>query len=80
MKLYTLYCLPICKSSKKCATSYCNLSIALDKLSVKEYEAPFKGKLVVKTPLTGAAKVISTIWLEKSESQRLEVLAIIKGL
>lgn len=43
VKWYTLYCLPICESSKKCATSYCNLGIALDKLSVKEYEAPFKG-------------------------------------
>jgi len=40
---YTLYCLPICEASKKCATSYCNLGIALDKLSVKEYEGPFKG-------------------------------------
>ena len=43
MKWYTLYCLPICEASKKCATSYCNLGIALDKLSVKEYEDPFKG-------------------------------------
>ena len=79
MKWYTLYFLPICESSKKCATSYCNLGIALDKLSVKEYEAPFKVTSSQNAP-NRSGESDKTMWLEKSESQRLEVLAIIKGL
>ena len=45
-----------------------------DKLSVKEYEDPFKGQLVVRCPLKGSDESRAQ-WLEQSESQRLQALA-----
>ena len=46
--------------------------IAMDKLSVKEYEDPFKKKM--NKALSGLAKEAKTIRFEQSENQRLETL------
>ena len=46
--------------------------IAMDKLSVKEYEDPFKRKM--NKALSGLAKEAKTIRFEQSENQRLETL------
>ena len=48
--------------------------IMKDKLSVKEYEDPFKGQPVVRCPLKGSDESRAQ-WLEQSESQRLQALA-----
>ena len=44
----------------------------MDKLSVKEYEDPFKKKM--NKALSGLAKEAKTIRFEQSENQRLEML------
>ena len=51
---------------------------ALDQLSVREYEGPFKGAGNTNA-LSGTAKVTKAIGLNKSESQRLQALAGNRG-
>ena len=48
--------------------------IAMDKLSVKEYEDPFKGSKQYKCPFKGCDES-RALRLEQSESQRLQALA-----
>ena len=48
--------------------------IAMDKLSVKEYEDPFKGSKQYKRPFKGCDES-RALGLEQSESQRLQTLA-----
>ena len=52
----------------------------LDKLSVKEYEDPFKGSKEYERPLRGVQKRQRQIGLNACESQRLETLAGFMGL
>ena len=54
--------------------------IMMDKLSVKEYEDPFRGQLVIRKLLQGQAKVAKAIEPERSEGQRLEAPAGNRGL